>query len=211
MLDTLFHIYKKIDPDIRYNFSNTTATQDELWEVENKLGQPIPPSLRKTFMGFSNSIELIACMPEDFVNQLPRTLRGIGFADIKISISELVTAERSRKGWVEGCFNNVSDPYDKVWHNKLGFITVDNGDVIAFDLCDPKEDKQVIYLSHDDGDAHGYVLGKNFGDFFTKYLLIGACGREWWGVLPFINDATSGIDPYCDNAKMYREIIGLQW
>lgn len=123
---------------------------------------------------------------------------------------ELLLAEENRKSWVEGCFSNPDDDYDKIWHNKLGFMTVANGDIIAFDLNDPNDDKKVVYLSHDDGEGHGVVLGENFNEYFSNLLLIGGCGNEDWQMMPFI-DKVKGLCAHSENADTYRKLIGLTW
>lgn len=54
------------------------------------------------------------------------------------------------KEWVENCFSNPENPYDKVWHNKVPLLRVMNGDIIGFDTSKSKTDCSIIYLSHDD-------------------------------------------------------------
>lgn len=54
--------------------------------------------------------------------------------------------------WEEECFNNEDDEYDAVWHHKLGFMHVPNGDMIAFDVKKSETNPPVVYLSHDDGE-----------------------------------------------------------
>lgn len=88
-------------------------------------------------------------------------------------------------------------------------MTVGNGDVIALDIALDKDNPPVVYLSHDDGEGHGYILGKTFNQYLENLLLVGGCGNEDWQMLPFCPNKESGIDPECQNAKMYREIIKL--
>lgn len=125
-------------------------------------------------------------------------------------MEELLLAEGNRKSWVEDCFSNPDDDYDKIWNNKLGFMTVPNGDIIAFDLSDPNDDRKVIYLSHDDGEGHGIVLGEIFEEYFSNLLLIGGCGNEDWQMMPFI-DKAKGLCADSQNADTYRKLIGLTW
>ena len=66
--------------------------------------------------------------------------------------------EVSRREWVEKCFPDPDSAYDAVWHSKLAVIPVRNGDYIGIDLRDGHYG-EVVYLSHDDGSGHGYVLG----------------------------------------------------
>lgn len=127
----------------------------------------------------------------------------------KQTIEEVARAESSREGWQINCFPDEDDAYDSVWHHKLGIMTVGNGDVIALDIGKDSENPPVVYLSHDDGEGHGYVLGKTFRAYLEALLLTGGCGNEDWQMLPFCHDAESGIDPQCENAVTYRKIIGL--
>ena len=207
-LQKLHEVYGEIAKNTEY-IREKPATERVLKETEKKLEYTIPPCMRELFIFFSRKIVFSAWLPEEL--ELPHALRDIFSASFEISVDELINAERSRKSWVNECFSNPLDSYDKVWHNKLGFMTVANGDVIAFDLDDDRDDKRVIYLSHDDGRGHGYVLGDNFDDFFCNLLLVGGCGNEDWQMMPFIENATSGINPNCENAKIFRELIGLYW
>lgn len=184
------------------------ATMQELQKLESDLDCTLPESLKQTFLQFSKAVSFCASLPDEF--ELPHELREIFSAQFTFSLDEMMNAETSRKNWAEECFSNPDDPYDKVWHNKLGFMTVDNGDVIAFDLEDENTDKKVVYLSHDDGPGHGYVLGSNFLEYFNNLLLIGGCGSEDWQMEPFMEDTQSGLKPDCENARLYRKLIGLE-
>ena len=42
-------------------------------------------------------------------------------------------------------------------NTKLGFMNVPNGDAIAFDMKESEINPSVVYLSHDDGEGHGYI------------------------------------------------------
>ena len=46
--------------------------------------------------------------------------------------------------------------------------------------------------------------------FLMNLVKIGGCGNEDWQMLPFITDPVSGIDPDCENAGKYRELIGFE-
>lgn len=208
-LDVLYKVYSEICGAKKVEYTrDICATQDEVVEAERKLLIPIPKSLRDVFLFFSKEINFYACLPDEFA--LPLELRGIFSASFTVSMEELLLAEENRKSWVEGCFSNPDDDYDKIWHKKLGFMTVANGDIIAFDLNDPNDDKKVVYLSHDDGEGHGVVLGENFEEYFSNLLLIGGCGNEDWQMMPFI-DKVKGLCAHSENADTYRKLIGLTW
>ena len=88
------------------------------------------------------------------------------------------------RGWITECFPNPDDEYDKVWYNKIPFLDVPNGDVIAFG--DKTEfGNQVVYLSHEGDDFHGQILGENFIDFMNKWTQLGCVGTEDWQFEPF--------------------------
>ena len=101
------------------------------------------------------------------------------------------------------------DSYDAVWHDVLGFHEVANGDLLAFDLTIPSH--PVVYLSHDDGDGHGYQLGANFADFIDRLTRLGCIGSEDWQMMPFLASPTSLLGPDCENARLWRDIFGLKF
>lgn len=183
------------------------AKEEEIQNVENKLGMRLPEDFRKTLLEFSMAVEFYWNLP-DTVN-LPNELSEIFAGELIWNLDDIYEIEETRKSWVKECFPNENDEYDRVWHNKLGFINVANGDVIAFDIKDCPTKAPVVYLSHDDGDCHGYMLGDNFIDFISKWSILGCPGPEDWQIYPFVNDAESGINNKCKNAILWKEIIGL--
>ncbi len=104
-------------------------------------------------------------------------------------------------------FPNIHDPYDCVWHDKLGIHVVANGDVLALDL--QQNPAPLVYLSHDDGQGHGYVLGREFEDAMDRWMPLGCVGPEDWQWLPFVTSRDSGIEPDGENAIRWREWFGI--
>ena len=184
------------------------ASEKAVAELERSLGVGLPPSLRQVLLEYSGELSFAGELPKTL--ELPQELRELFSVCIELSLDGILNAEESRQGWVKEVFPNPDDSYDKVWHNKLGFMEVGNGDVLAFDLDDSADDKRVVYLSHDDGDGHGRVLGKNFGEFMENLIAVGGCGMEDWQILPFLGDGNDGILPDCKNAVRFRALIGLE-
>lgn len=60
-------------------------------------------------------------------------------------------------GLTRQCEQSIDD-YDKVWYRKLPFLEVGKGDFVAIDIGSD-DAEPVVYLSHDDGEGHGYILG----------------------------------------------------
>lgn len=204
-LENLKQIYERICNDVELNIEER-ATEEEVKRVEEKIGMSLPKQLRNFFLYFSKECMFDAYLPDEF--ELPEGLREIFCASFRIALDEVVHAADSGIGWLD-CFTDEEDEYDRVWYNKLGMMTVPNGDVIALDIGADKENPPVVYLSHDGGDGHGYILGNTFEEYFESLLAVGACGNEDWQMLPFCLDERSGIVPDCENAVTYRKLIGM--
>jgi hypothetical protein len=91
-------------------------------------------------------------------------------------------------------FCDASDPYDRVWHHKVPFMEVANGDFLALDLSQDRHGR-VVYLSYDDGEGHGRAMARLVrGLAHPMDPLAGpeAEDRHW---LPFCTGPDAGIDP----------------
>lgn len=117
----------------------------------------------------------------------------------------LLDFEKSRKDWVDVCFPDYNNEYDKVWHNKLAFYKVANGDYFAIEL-EKENYGKIVYLSHDGGDGHGHYLADNFKELLNNWSKVGCVGGDDWQWEPFYTEG-KGIDPECENAKLWREYI----
>ena len=208
-LKKLAGIYQKLFEDVECSVE-ACAKEDEVCELEKTLDLKLPQPLRQFLLNYSSHLNLSVFLSDDFCEELPEELDEIFSACFELSLEEIERAETSRRDWVENCFSDEEEEYDRIWHNKLGIMTVANGDVIALDIKQDKENPPVVYVSHDDGEGHGAVLGKDFDTFLMNLVKIGGCGNEDWQMLPFITDPVSGIDPDCENAGKYRELIGFE-
>lgn len=186
------------------------ARIEQIRKIEQELKVKLPSSFIKVLTEYSGEVELSWSLPddEDLMKPVPNEFRDIFGSDLNWSLKRLIEVEEGRRGWEQEVFSDPEDEYDSVWHNKLAFIEVGNGDYIAFDLCQ-SEDYPIVYLSHEDGEGHGYRLGNDFIDFINRWSLIGCVGSEVWQMLPFISNATSGIDPNCTNALKWRTWLKL--
>ncbi len=182
------------------------ASERSVAAVETALACKLPYSFRAVLTDFSAHVEVGWFLPDDAV--LPSELREIFSGECHWGLQWLVQFEESRKKWIELVFPNINDPYDCVWHNKLAFAEVANGDYLALDL-ELLPDAPVVYLRHDDGEGHGYRLGSSFADFIDRYSLLGCPGHEDLQMLPFISSPTDGLNPNSENAKAWRQWFGL--
>ncbi|ARU59956.1 SMI1/KNR4 family protein [Tumebacillus avium] len=181
------------------------ATEEQIAAVEEQVGVKFPKSFRKVLLEFAADFDMYWDLPNEF--ELPDELSGIFSGDPHWDLGQMVRLEEDRKSRIENCFSNEEDEYDQIWHNKLAFSWVANGDQFAFDL-DGSDDPQVIYLSHDDGDGHGYRLG-TFLEFLDNWSRVAFAGSEDWQWIPFTEDEESGILAEGEEAKLFREVLGL--
>jgi len=183
------------------------ASESEIIAIENKLGYSLPGEFRNTLLAVSSHCEFQWFLPNDFL--LPVELKGIFCGELHWGLDLILQFNESKDQWVKEVFPNSKDEYDKVWHNKFAFQEVGNGNYIAIDLL-PGTYGQVIYLSHDDGEGHGYTMANSFYDLLKVWIKLGCVGGEDWQWLPFCKSKTSCIDPDCNNAHLWYKTIGIE-
>ena len=180
---------------------------NNFYELENQHKIQYPDDFKEVLTSFCSELQFIWFKDES--SKLPSTLSEIfsgGGDGIPWSFKELPTIIDSYKGWIDTCFPNPDDEYDKVWHNKAPFLGIDNGDIIAFDT--PVDGiSQVVYLSHDGDEFHGSVLGTSFIDFVSKWIDIGCVGPESWQLEPFYNSKNKELDVNCSNSLEWKKVL----
>ena len=158
------------------------ATEDEIKAVEAKLGYTLPPHFREVLLENTAHLEF-----------------GWDIDDI--------IDEEDRQDWEGEVYPNSDKEYDCVWHNKMSFFQVGNGDYIAIEL-EPENYGKVVYLSHDDTSNLGTYLADNFKEFLMNYVAVGCTGGEDWQWEPFYTKG-KGIDPTCENAQAWYKVLGI--
>lgn len=176
------------------------ATIEEVSLVEKKLATNIPIQLKNFFLEVSGDLYFNYTYDEKLMELIKEEFRGVFSSSLILSLDTIVEAEESRKDWIENCYNNPSNEYDKVYYNKFAFISVKNGDLIAFD-----DKERVVYISHDDDDLHGKIIANDFNSFVDNYIGICMCGPECWQLENFMQDGV--LDKNCTNAIKMRTII----
>ena len=186
------------------------ATEEEIKAVEAQLGYTLPPYFREVLLentahlDFYWSIYEFLEKNEDF---LPEGLVEIFRGQLLFGLDLLLDYEDDRKGWVKEVYPDYNNEYDRVWHNKMAFHQVGNGDYIAIEL-EPENYGKVVYLSHDGSENHGLYIGSNFKEFLMNYAAIGCIGGEDWQWEPFYTEG-KGIDPTCENAQAWYKVLGI--
>ncbi|MGR5994546.1 SMI1/KNR4 family protein [Bacillus cereus] len=182
------------------------SSLEQIIQVEEKLGIKLPNSFKKVLLEFSGNFSLRWFLPDDV--ELPNEFTDIFLRNTPLEFKSLSEFEKERKDLVDEVFSNLDDEYDVVWHNKLAFCEVGNGDYLAFDMKDDI-DAPIIYLSHDDGEGHVYKIANNFIEFIENWSRVAFVGCEDWQWLPFTTSFESGINPDDEPAKKFRNCLEL--
>lgn len=192
------------------------ATTEAVADVESALGRPLSPSFKRVLLDFSAEVEVFWSLPDDVSWSLPETYWQIFSGECNWSLSRMTKIASEYEEWLEVV--GVNDPYVRLWygkpyrlwHGKMAFAQAGNGDDIAFDI-EHSQDAPVVYLSHNGGEGHGYCLGNDFIDFIERHSLLGCAGYDHVQMMPFLPDATSGLDTHGENARKWREWFGLDF
>ena len=186
------------------------ATEEEIKAIEAKLGYTLPPHFRELFLENTAHLDFywdINDITDERDISLPDKLLEIFRGQLLFGLDLLLDYEDDRKGWVKEVYPDYNNEYDRVWHNKMSFHQVGNGDYIAIEL-EPENYGKVVYLSHDGSENHGLYIASNFKEFLMNYAAIGCIGGEDWQWEPFYTEG-KGIDPTCENAQAWYKVLGI--
>ena len=202
------------------------ATEDEIKAIEAQLGYALPPHFREVLLENTAHLEFYwnICTDEDEDKDyeddededyeeeengvfLPDELTEISSGELLFGLDLLLGYEESRKGWEEDVYPDYNNEYDRVWHNKMAFHQVGNGDYIAIEL-EPENYGKVVYLSHDGSENHGLYIADNFKEFLMNYAAVGCTGGEDWQWEPFYTKG-KGIDPSSENALAWYKLLNI--
>lgn len=200
----ILRIIEKNNGEIKSYSISDKASIEEVEKVETDLGCQLPISFKKTLLEFSSAVNLVWYLPNNI--ELPLKFKGIFSGECSWSLENLISINRDKDEFVKACFADLNDEYSRVWHNKLAFLDVGNGDYIAFDLEDGA-DPQVVFLSHDGDVTNGYILASSFIEYINELTGILCCGPEDWQMIPFIESSNSGINSKCSNSNEFKKLL----
>lgn len=183
------------------------AAEEEVLAIEQKIKTALPESFRHILLAYSAHVDISWQLSESV--HLPEAFRNIFAGELFWSLSSIPELMEIYQGWLTECFTNPDDPYDAVWYDKFPVMNVGNGDMIGIERSGERKGA-VIYLSHDDGEGHGVLLGSDFEDFVDRMSRIGCVGSEDWQWLPFTSSRDSGIEPNSPCAVQWRKWFGLE-
>ena len=186
------------------------TTEEEIKAVEEQLGYTLPPHFREVLLENTAHLEF-GWDIDDIIDEeeisLPDKLAEIFRGKLLFGLDLLLDYEEDRQDWEGDAYPNSDKEYDRVWHNKMSFFQVGNGDYIAIEL-EPENYGKVVYLSHDGSENHGLYIADNFKEFLMNYAAVGCTGGEDWQWEPFYTKG-KGIDPTSKNAKTWYKVLGI--
>lgn len=183
-INWILEISKKRSWDIENLEIKEPVRPEQIEKLEKELEIEYPVDFKKILTEYSSGLKLNwQIVGEEPEGEFSEIFCGAGDGYL-FDFKELGYCFDSYKGWIEDCFSNPDDEYDKIWHNKIPFINVPNGDIIAFGEKEG-DNFPVIYLSHEDGALHGCRLGIDFTDFLSRWTNLGCIGTEDWQFEPF--------------------------
>ncbi|MFD1030797.1 SMI1/KNR4 family protein [Metaplanococcus flavidus] len=205
-IDKLVARVNEIGGEVQEVIIEEPASLEQILQIEEQLGMKLPHSFKMVLTEFSSNFSLRWFLPEEL--EPPEEFKFIYCGMPHWGLELLPQFEEDRLGWIETVFPNPSDDYDAVWHHKLAFCEAGNGDYLAFDMA-KGDDAPIVYLSHDDGEGHGYVMANNFLELienWSKIAFVGNIDDDW---LPFTTSPESGIIGDGEVAKRFRSWMGL--
>ena len=186
------------------------TTEEEIKAVEEQLGYTLPTHFREVLLENTAHLEFWWDI-DDIIDEedisLPDKLAEIFRGKLLFGLDLLLDYEEDRQDWEGDTYPNSDKEYDRVWHNKMSFFQVGNGDYIAIEL-EPENYGKVVYLSHDGSENHGLYIADNFKEFLMNYAAVGCTGGEDWQWEPFYSKG-KGIDPSSKNAKTWYKVLGI--
>ncbi len=186
------------------------ASESDIASIEAQLKHPIPSDLRRLFATFSRHIQF----GWDWLNPLdleefhfPRFYGGIrlglslkALPGLQDCLLDTDTLNIQEKAWMEADYPDVLS----LEAQAFPFLEVGNGDCLVIDL----RDGHVKYLSHDDPDETGKVLGQDFHHFMGQWSALGCLGPEIWILEPFLDE--NGFNAQGTRSQMLRAKLGLR-
>lgn len=194
--------------DVKDNRVLPPATEEEVSEVEARLGFRLPETTRAAFLGITAGIEWSWWPPIGM--ELEEPYDEVGFGSTWFRLDLLPTLHRQRQEAVEVIFPGRDDPGGDPWRRSLPFCAVGNGDYLAVDL-DPASAGEVLYLEpHGLADeGNGYRMAADLTDLLQRWTPLGQPGADFPSWSLFTAGPDGPIDPTSETSIGWRSLIGL--
>jgi len=174
--------------------------------IEQETNQRYPDDFKEVVNRFSSAVRLNWHMNEEKVDEFDEIFCGAGYGYLW-DCELLIEIYENYQRWLRDCWTDPNDDYGGIYYDKVPFISVPNGDLIAFRKEILNGESEVIYLSHDDGELHGKRLAKNFIEFITKWANIGFVGTEEWQLSPFYDFDKEELSSNSESVLLWKSIL----
>jgi hypothetical protein len=189
----------------------STLTESELTDIASKVDKRIPQELAQFWLTgsqHSNCSYLCGDAKSEIVPQV-ETIFG-SFQEIYggasfINATDLPQHLLNCRDWAQETW--VAEyPQDKAfWLNSVPFVEMNNGDYLALDVTEGRDNPPVVYLSHDD---ESFIIAESFTDFLTHWERLCYIGPEIW-MLENFRSEDGYINSNSDNTEDLRKLLGL--
>lgn len=180
--------------------------KERIEELEKITNQKYPDDFKLVLSEYSSAVHLNWHINDNKISEFKEIFGGGGYGYIW-DFELLKEIHEDYIGWIKDCWTDPNDEYGGVYYDKVPFISVPNGDLIAFDKKIENGQSEVIYLSHDEGELHGHRLAKSFVEFISKWSNIGCVGTEEWQISPFYDFENMEIYSEGEAVNKWRKIL----
>ncbi|MAT16444.1 MAG: hypothetical protein CMJ46_14370 [Planctomyces sp.] len=200
-LEILRTVIKARGGTIYYFYYEPVAQEDEIREVELKLGITIPEAYRLILLNVSGYFNIgFSYEKDDSASPFPDVFSG----RLAWGVRTILEFEEM---WRQAGASN-DDFWDK--SRSLYPIHTNNGGGITAIEIEGDSVGAIYHLGmRMDDPAHKYLLAENFMELVNRLFLLGLPHWEGDCFLEFTSGPTSGLEPFGKNAETWRKYLGL--
>ena len=185
------------------------AKEKRIARREKKAKMKIPAPLRAFFLNMAEYVSFSWENPGWTLDVNGYQIKGPA-GHLHIRLKDVIPVTRldgwNPAMWSRAVVDALGEDAEEVrafLENAIAFMAVGNGDQLVIDARDGK----VKYLSHDDPEIMGVVLGQDFDSFMDAWSSLGCIGPEIWHLQPFLgaNGLTKRLLDVFQTASIYRE------
>lgn len=179
-------------------------SQKQLDKLKKKVDGKFPVEFEKVLLNFSSKVEFFWDIEPD-EHPLPDEIEACTFGG-----GPLWDAKQ-----LPGLIEMAAEPEKSSWlafrdglKERLPFLHVGNGDLIAFCMRKGVRNCPIVYLSHEnDQSVHDRQIGTSFVDFIINWTNVGCVNIDFCFWEPFYSAKKKKIDGFGKNARRWRKYM----
>ena len=184
-------------------------TESELAEITSKIDKFVPSELKRFWLTGSRHCDCTYIFEDANPEIIPRIETIFGsFQDIYGGASLINAKDLSQhllncRNWAEETWVAEYPQDNFFWLNSMPFVEMNNGDYLALDIAEARDNPTVVYLAHDD---ESFVIAESFTDFLLHWERLCYIGPEIWTLENFRGE-NGYINSNTDKAKRLRNLL----